>query len=249
MNNVLTCQQNRNFEMFWRNGWEDFFIKFISSFCKMFLTLHWMWINLNEWCVDMPTKSKLWNVLEKQLRRPFLSNSYQVLISFWTTELKRSIDQGFSVIFPGTMKGHRKFKDAHLGQISTTFLYLFMYLKLTEGSQTWMVDGLDLACRSPFENPSDQGNLKGESVVAAILPSRMEVSYCTSRFFRSQACQVIFVKREMPFLREVKSCTHIVSLCQRLGLTQSVRNKPWALSASIECQRRESPPEAKDERS
>ena len=28
-------------------------------------------------------------------------------------------------------------------------------------------------------------NLKGKSVVAAILPSRMEVSYCTSGFFRS----------------------------------------------------------------
>ena len=30
-----------------------------------------------------------------------------------------------------------------------------------------------------------QGNLKGESVVAAILLSRMEASYCTSGFFRS----------------------------------------------------------------
>ena len=30
-----------------------------------------------------------------------------------------------------------------------------------------------------------QGNLKGESVVVAILPSCMEVSYCTSGFFRS----------------------------------------------------------------
>ena len=30
-----------------------------------------------------------------------------------------------------------------------------------------------------------QGNLKGESVVAAILPSHMEGIYCTSRFFRS----------------------------------------------------------------
>ena len=36
-----------------------------------------------------------------------------------------------------------------------------------------------------------QGNLKGESVVVAILLSRMEVSYCTSGFFCSQACQVI----------------------------------------------------------
>ena len=30
-----------------------------------------------------------------------------------------------------------------------------------------------------------QGNLKGDSVVAAILPSRMEVSYCTAGFFFS----------------------------------------------------------------
>ena len=39
------------------------------------------------------------------------------------------------------------------------------------------------------------------------------------------------------------------SLCQRLGLTRSVRNKPRARSASFERRRRESPPEAKDERS
>ena len=39
------------------------------------------------------------------------------------------------------------------------------------------------------------------------------------------------------------------SLCQRLGLTRSVRNKPRARSASIERRRGESPPEAKDERS
>ena len=31
----------------------------------------------------------------------------------------------------------------------------------------------------------DQGNLKGESVVAAILLSHMQVSYCTSGFFGS----------------------------------------------------------------
>ena len=41
----------------------------------------------------------------------------------------------------------------------------------------------------------------------------------------------------------------VYSLCQRLGLTRSVRNKPRARSASIERRRRESPPEAKDERS
>ena len=30
---------------------------------------------------------------------------------------------------------------------------------------------------------NDQGNLKGESFVAAILLSRMKASYCTSGFF------------------------------------------------------------------
>ena len=39
------------------------------------------------------------------------------------------------------------------------------------------------------------------------------------------------------------------SLCQRLGLTRSVRNKPRARSASIERRRRKSLPEVKDERS
>ena len=37
----------------------------------------------------------------------------------------------------------------------------------------------------------DQGNLKGESVVVAILPSRMEVSYCSSAFFVAIPCQAI----------------------------------------------------------
>ena len=36
-----------------------------------------------------------------------------------------------------------------------------------------------------------QGNLKEESVVVAILLSCMEVSYCTSGFFRSYARQAV----------------------------------------------------------
>ena len=36
-----------------------------------------------------------------------------------------------------------------------------------------------------IEKRKDRGNLKGEPVVAAILPSRMEVSYCTSGYFHS----------------------------------------------------------------
>ena len=39
----------------------------------------------------------------------------------------------------------------------------------------------------------NQGNFKGESVVAAILPSRMEVSYCTSRFFIAKPHQAILL--------------------------------------------------------
>ena len=35
------------------------------------------------------------------------------------------------------------------------------------------------------EEGKNQGNLKGEFVVAAILPSRMEVTYYTSGFVRS----------------------------------------------------------------
>ena len=38
--------------------------------------------------------------------------------------------------------------------------------------------------------------------------------------------------------------TRLASLCQKLGLTRSVRNKPRARSASIERRRRESQPEA-----
>ena len=53
----------------------------------------------------------------------------------------------------------------------------------------------------------NQGNLKGESVVAAILPSRMEVSYCTSGFFVAKPPNN-FVKRGLPFPRELKSHMH-----------------------------------------
>ena len=38
-------------------------------------------------------------------------------------------------------------------------------------------------------------------------------------------------------------CMLSYSLCQRLGLTRSVRNKPRARSVSIERRRHESPPE------
>ena len=43
------------------------------------------------------------------------------------------------------------------------------YVAMQPGSKLW----------------SMQGNFKGESVVAAIFPSSMQVSFCTYRFFRS----------------------------------------------------------------
>ena len=44
-----------------------------------------------------------------------------------------------------------------------------------------------------YRNKQIQGNLKGESVVAATLQLCMEVSYCTSGFFCSQARQAILL--------------------------------------------------------
>ena len=45
--------------------------------------------------------------------------------------------------------------------------------------------------------------------MAAILPSRMEASYCTSGFFCSLSPENNFVKRELPFPRRLKSHMHI----------------------------------------
>ena len=58
-----------------------------------------------------------------------------------------------------------------------------------------------------------QGSLKGESVVAAILSSRMEQSYCTSGFFRFQAR---FLTSSAPIL----TITHYLRVCftQRVTL-------------------------------
>ena len=51
---------------------------------------------------------------------------------------------------------------------------------------------------------------KGESVVAAILPSHMEVSYCSSEFFRKLSPPNNFIWRELPFPHGLKSRTHVV---------------------------------------
>ena len=57
------------------------------------------------------------------------------------------------------------------------------------------------------ETKGNQRNLKGESVVAAILPSHMEVSYCTTRFVHSLTCQIIPASVRLPFLHGLKLCS------------------------------------------
>ena len=50
------------------------------------------------------------------------------------------------------------------------------------------IDSVSVTSESPQDGggvSSFQGNLKGESVVVAVLPSHMEASYCTSRFSHS----------------------------------------------------------------
>ena len=61
--------------------------------------------------------------------------------------------------------------------------------------------------------------------------------------------ELISGKDAWPQQEKCKKNIILCSRCQRLGLTRSVRNKPRARRASIERRRRESPPEAKDERS
>ena len=61
-------------------------------------------------------------------------------------------------------------------------------------------------CPRPPAVNEPQGSLKGESVVAAILSSRMEQSYCTSGFFRFQAR---FLTSSTPIL----TITHYLHMC------------------------------------
>ena len=60
-------------------------------------------------------------------------------------------------------------------------------------AHTWlncifMLGGVEMCVLLQFVGKY-QGYLKGESVVVAILPSRMEASYCTSVFFVAKAAQ------------------------------------------------------------
>ena len=64
----------------------------------------------------------------------------------------------------------------------------------------------------------NQGSLKGESVVAAILSSRMEQSYCTSGFFRFQAR---FLTSSAPML----TITH--HLHTLFHPTRNLTHLPW----------------------
>ena len=80
-----------------------------------------------------------------------------------------------------------------------------------------------------------QGSLKGESVVAAILSSRMEQSYCTSGFFRFQAR---FLTSSAPILR----ITHYLRMCFTKRVTlyappvvtlMKISSKLWWLQSHI----------------
>ena len=68
------------------------------------------------------------------------------------------------------------------------------FLQDTEDSKYFMLGGGEEEGQSASLNLEingihmqiNQGNLRGESVVAAILPSRMEVRYCISAFFHAR---------------------------------------------------------------
>ena len=71
--------------------------------------------------------------------------------------------------------GHSKFKAAH--SVNIFLDYLGKNIKNCPPSKLFLFTSLvDIVNYI-------QGNLKGESVVAAILLSGMEASYCPSRFF------------------------------------------------------------------
>ena len=63
--------------------------------------------------------------------------------------------------------------------------------------------------RETYKITYNQGNLKGEYVVAAILPSCMEASLFYLRIFSSLSPPNNFVKRELPFSSGLKSRTQI----------------------------------------
>ena len=75
--------------------------------------------------------------------------------------------------------------------------------------------------------------------------------FCVLNFFLKIDLPTLPIFRQKgqtnPYLFSPDVTIKSSSLCQRLGLTRSVRNKPRVRSASIEHRRRESPPEAKDE--
>ena len=64
-----------------------------------------------------------------------------------------------------------------------------------------------------------QGSLKGESVVAAILSSRMEQSYCTSGFFRFQA-------RSLTSSAPILTITHYLRVCFLIRTSRGNINVP-----------------------
>ena len=83
-------------------------------------------------------------------------------------------------------------------------------------------------------------------IIAVAIPSYFfpRFQYLGLNFFSKTSCHIHF---QTCLVRS--NSRAVPSLCQRLGLTRSVRNKPRGRSASIERRRRESPPEAKGGRS
>ena len=80
-------------------------------------------------------------------------------------------------------------------------LYWATWYQHTSSGNSWL----------PLDWWRDQGNLKGESVVAAILPSCImyggELLYL--RIFSYVSLPSNSIKRELPFTRGLTSCTHV----------------------------------------
>ena len=83
--------------------------------------------------------------------------------------------------------------------ISGVLPYYIFIVEKHEYMSTWQNKA---AIFYTYTTGSYQGNLKGESVVAAILLSGMEVSYCTSRFFVAKPARSL-IKHVLPFSHDL----------------------------------------------
>ena len=125
---------------------------------------------------------------------------------------------------PGLGNSSEKSYSTHSTWILCTHLLGFPFLGLiTKHSET----------KSEWEY-FDQGNLKGESVVAAILQSCMEVRYCTSGFFHSQACQIISLNVALSVWSQI---THAYRLsCSEIRGNDHVSRSRWMIAPNPKVQ-------------